>query len=243
MKDFKFKIDGKAFEVSVNEKDDTNVEVTVNGKAYSVELENAPKAAHAIRPAIHNVVSAAAPAAAAGTSSSIKSPLPGNITKILVKNGQKVRKGDVLLTMESMKMENNVSAEQDCTIKNIVAKEGQSVMQDDLLMEIEVAGASATAAAPAPAAPAKPAAPAAPAAAPKATAPAGAKIVASPLPGSVTKILVSTGQTVKVGDILLTMESMKMENNITSEFAGTVKNVFVQQGSTVMQGDNLVEIG
>ena len=66
--------------------------------------------------------------------------------------------------------------------------------------------------------------------------------VSSPLPGSITQIMVTPGQSVKQGDILLIMESMKMANNITSEFEGTVKTIFVQQGASVMQGDNLVEI-
>lgn len=92
------------------------------------------------------------------------------------------------------------------------------------------------------------AAPAArPAAAPKATASApaqaaGSQTVKSPLPGSIVKVMVKAGDAVKVGDTLLTMESMKMENVIKSEFAGTVTAVVVTPGQNVMQDDKLLEI-
>ncbi len=75
------------------------------------------------------------------------------------------------------------------------------------------------------------------------TAPAGTLFkVASPLPGSVFKLNVSVGDTVKVGDCLLVMEAMKMENNIMAEKGGVVQSIKVQVGSTVLQGDILMEI-
>lgn len=81
-------------------------------------------------------------------------------------------------------------------------------------------------------------------AAQQATAPAagGVQVVKSPLPGSIIKVNVKVGDTVKVGDELLTMESMKMENSVKSEFAGVVKAVYAEPGKNVMQEDKLVEI-
>lgn len=237
MKEFKFKIGGKDYEATVVPKEDSNeVQVTVNGKAYTVEVEHKiPQASpHVARP----VAVAAAPAPKAGTAQTIKAPLPGNITKILVSAGQAVKAGDVLLTMEAMKMENNVVAEFDCTVKNVVVKEGQSVNGGDNLVEVEsVASAQAPVAAPAPAAPKAVAA-----AAPAPTPSAGAKTVNAPLPGNVVKIACAVGQQVAAGDVLVVMEAMKMENNIVAESAGTVKAILVQQGSTVQSGDPLVEI-
>ena len=83
---------------------------------------------------------------------------------------------------------------------------------------------------------------AAPTAAPVAAKPAGAAVVKSPLPGSIVKVMVKPGDSIKMGDTLLTMESMKMENVVASEYTGTVKNVLVQAGQNVMQDDKLVEI-
>ena len=151
MKDFKFKINGTEYTASVEEKDDNMVQVTVNGNAYSVEVEHEAPAAPMARPAAVAAPAASAPVTAA--SAKITAPLPGNITKILVSVGQKVQKGDVVMTMEAMKMENNITAEADGTVKAIVAQVGQSVNQGDVLVELEGAAAPAALS---PAAPAPP---------------------------------------------------------------------------------------
>ena len=70
----------------------------------------------------------------------------------------------------------------------------------------------------------------------------GAFKVKAPLPGSIFKLIVNVGDTVKKGDVLLIMEAMKMENNITSEFNGKVINIFVKPGEIVPEGAPLVEI-
>ena len=84
-----------------------------------------------------------------------------------------------------------------------------------------------------------------PAAAPaKATATAGTgNPVKAPLPGTVTDIKVSIGQQVSVGDIVLVLEAMKMQNNIEAEYAGTVTSITVKPGETVMEGSVLLTIG
>ena len=232
MREFKFTIDGKQYNAAVNELEDNFAEVTLNGKTYKVELEKeeAPAAAAVRRPA-----AAAAPASAAPTGlMTVKSPLPGSIVKVLVKAGQAVKKGDVLLTMESMKMENNVAAEADGTVKAIYVEPGKTVMQDDKLLDLETA---AVAAAPAPA-------PAPKAEAPKAAdVPAGGYKVTSPLPGSIIKVLVTEGQDVKKGDTLLTLESMKMENAVMADRDGKVTKIAVTAGQNVMQEDLLLVLG
>jgi len=243
MKDFKFKIDGKDFTTSVDEQGNGQLTVTVNGKAYQVEL---PEHVVAARPTIHPMTAqAAAPAAhtpapapaAAGASATVTSPLPGTITKVNVTAGQKVKKGEVLLVMEAMKMANDVVAEADGTVQQVCVKEGQSVNQGDVLIQLQAEAAAA----PAPAAP-KAAPQPAPAAAPAQKPAAGASAVTAPLPGTVTKVLVAVGQQVKAGETVLTMEAMKMENNITAETAGTVKAILVQPGAQVQSGDALVEL-
>ena len=248
MKTFKFTIAGQPYETTVNEIEPNVAEVTVNGTVFQVEIEKqetVKKTVVAPRPAAHAAAApakAAAPAAPAGTTV-MKSPLPGSIVKVLVQAGQEVKKGDTVLTMESMKMENIIAAEVSGKVKTVLVQPGQNVMQDAPLVEIEVAASAAPAApAPAPAPAAKPAAPAPKAEAPKAAAPAGGNKVVSPLPGSVIKVMVSEGQTVKKGDTLLTLESMKMENAIASEWDGTVSKIAVSAGQNVMQDDLLVVI-
>ena len=252
MKKFKFTIAGQPYDTTVNEIETNVCEVTVNGTVFQVEIEKQEtvkkKSVVAPRPAATATgaaVSASKPAAApasAGTTV-VKSPLPGSIVKVMVQAGQDIKKGDTLLTMESMKMENVIASEVTGKVKSVLVQPGQNVMQDDKLVEIEVAAAAAPAAetpkaSPAPAAPkAEPA----PAPAPKA-APAGGTKITSPLPGSVIKVLVSEGQAVKKGDTLLTLESMKMENAIMAECDGTVSRIAVTAGQNVMQDDLLVVI-
>lgn len=249
MKSFQFTIDGRKYDTTVNEIDGGMAEVTVNGTVFHVGIDQI-KNATSIKPAAPRA--AAAPAAApkvaqaAGTTV-VKSPLPGSIVKVVAAAGQAVKRGDLLLTMESMKMENQVLSEVEGTVKAVLVQPGQNVMQDDKLVEIEtVAIAAAPAAAPAApkAAPApKPAAAPAPAAPKAADMPAGGKKVVSPLPGSIIKVVVAEGQAVKKGDLLLTLESMKMENSVLAECDGTVTKIAVTAGQNVMQDDLLVVLG
>ena len=86
----------------------------------------------------------------------------------------------------------------------------------------------------------------APAAAPAAEHPMAAgtgSSVKAPLPGTITELKVNVGDTVKVGDIVMVLEAMKMQNNIESEFSGTVTSITVKQGETVMEGAVLMTIG
>lgn len=249
MKSFQFTIDGRKYETTVNEIEDNIAEVTVNGTVFHVAIDK-KKTTPSTKPAAPKAAAAApaAPRAAQPAGSVVvKSPLPGSIVKVVAAAGQPVKKGDLLLTMESMKMENQVTSEYEGTIKSVLVQPGQNVMQDDKLVEIEtVAVAAAPAAAPvAPkAAPAPQPAPAAAPAAPKAAeAPAGGKKVVSPLPGSIIKVAVTEGQAVKRGDLLLTLESMKMENQVLAEFDGTVTKIAVTAGQNVMQDDLLVVLG
>ncbi len=239
MKEFQFTIDGRKYETTVNEIEDSVAEVTVNGTTFHVTIDQAKKAT-SIRPTTGRAnVAAPRNTQPAGTVV-VKSPLPGSIVKVVAAAGQAVKKGDLLLTMESMKMENQITSEYEGTIKNVLVQAGQNVMQDDKLVEIETVAVAAPAPEPAPA----PAAPAAPKAeAPKAEAPVGGKNIVSPLPGSVIKVLVSEGQAVKKGDTLVTLESMKMENAIQADCDGTITKIAVAAGQNVMQDDLLVVLG
>lgn len=232
MKDYKFKINGQDYAASVEEQDNGTLNVTVNGKTYQVELPE--KAHHCTHPMVRPAVSAAAGAPAvarpaAAAPGNVVAPLPGTITSVKVKKGQKVKKGDVLLVMEAMKMANDITAEADGTIKNVCVSQGQSVNQGMILIEF-VADAQPATAAPA----------AAPAPAPQPA--AGANCVVAPLPGTVTEVLVKVGDKVSAGQNVLKLEAMKMENCITAESAGTVKAVRVQKGAQVQGGDVLIEM-
>ena len=238
-KGFNFTIGGQKYETTVKEIEPNVAEVVVNGTSFIVEFQkNESKKVKAARVAAPTAAPTAAPVVAkpAGAAT-VKSPLPGSIVKVMVKPGDSVKKGDTLLTMESMKMENVVASEYTGTVKNVLVAAGQNVMQDDKLVEIETV---AVAAAPAPAPVAAPQPKPAPA---PAAAPVGGNKINSPLPGSVISVAVKEGQAVKKGDTLLVLESMKMENPILSDCDGTVTKIAVAAGQSVMQDDLLVVIG
>ncbi|MCL1867639.1 MAG: biotin/lipoyl-binding protein [Paludibacter sp.] len=143
MEKFKFQIDGKPYETEVLSTEGNIVEMTVNGKKYSVELEEevaapvvAAKPAAKQAPAAAPAPKAAAAAPASGNVTTVKSPLPGSIVKIVAQEGAAVKEGDVLLVMESMKMENNITAEFAGTVRKIHVAVSQAVMQDDPLVDI-----------------------------------------------------------------------------------------------------------
>ena len=133
MKEYKFKINGKDYAVKIGEAEGKNLTVNVNGADYQVELENAPVAAPAAAPMAAAPAEAAAPAAAApkaaGAGVTIKSPLPGIIISIDVKEGQAVKRGQKVAVIEAMKMENDILAESDGTVTAIHARKGDSVLE------------------------------------------------------------------------------------------------------------------
>ena len=238
-KGFNFTIGGQKYETTVKEIEPNVAEVVVNGTSFIVEFQkNESKKVKAARVAAPAAAPTAAPVAAkpAGAAT-VKSPLPGSIVKVMVKPGDSVKKGDTLLTMESMKMENIVASEYTGIVKNVLVQAGQNVMQDDKLVEIETVAEAA-----APAAPKAVAAPQPKPAAAPAAAPVGGNKVNSPLPGSVISVAVTEGQAVKKGDTLLVLESMKMENPILADCDGTVSKIAVAPGQSVMQDDLLVVI-
>ena len=68
------------------------------------------------------------------------------------------------------------------------------------------------------------------------------KVVESPMPGSIFKILVKPGDPIRKGEDVLILEAMKMENSITSDYNGTIKRLLVQEGAIVASGAKLIEI-
>ena len=226
--------------------------VTLNGRTYEVEVEagkamlideyaaNAPATAPATAPAA--AAPAAAPAAGGVTVSggeAVNAPMPGNILKINVSAGQSVKKGEVLVVLEAMKMENEIMAPCDGVVSAVPVSKGATVNTGDLLVAI---GGTVTTAAPAPvAAPAPAAAPvAAPAAVPAPAAAVAGDAVKAPMPGNILKVNVAAGQTVAEGEVLVVLEAMKMENEIMAPKAGTVAQVLVQKGAAVNTDDVLV---
>ncbi len=151
MKQYKYTINGAQFDVTIDSIVGTKAKVEVNGIPFEVEMhgsslveEDLPTVSTADMPAA--APAPAAPAAAAptapaaksgpGAGTPVKAPLPGVVTKVLVEAGQAVKKGDTVLVLEAMKMENNITAEADGTVTGICVAAGDSVMEGTTLLTI-----------------------------------------------------------------------------------------------------------
>lgn len=106
-------------------------EVTVNGQVYEVTLRELAEG---------ETVTTTAPSPSSSQSSSqatgnvLKAPLAGNVLAINVSAGQTVKKGDVVLILEAMKMENEVLAPEDGTVSQVLVSAGQTVESDQVLL-------------------------------------------------------------------------------------------------------------
>ena len=142
MKTYKFKINGKDYDVTIGESEGKMLSVNVNGADYQVELENAPAAApsapvemtKAATPSAASVtpsVAEGSPTAKApdGAGEKVNSPLPGVIVEVSVKEGQAVKSGQKVAVLEAMKMENEISAPKDGTITAIHVNKGDSILE------------------------------------------------------------------------------------------------------------------
>lgn len=136
MKTYKFKINGKDYAVDINSIEGNVASVTVNGTAYSVDIEGQSTPAHVVAapaaaqatPAVAQAAPVAKPAAG-GAGKKVTSPLPGVIIEVSVKEGQSVKAGDKVAVIEAMKMENEISATADGTISAIHVAKGDSVLE------------------------------------------------------------------------------------------------------------------
>ena len=144
MKQYKYTINGAQFDVTIDSIVGSKAKVEVNGIPFEVEMQGSSLVEEALptvsteaaaapaAPAAAPAAEPAAPAAAKsgpGAGAPVKAPLPGVVTKILVKEGQGVKKGETVLVLEAMKMENNITAEADGTVTGICVSAGDSVME------------------------------------------------------------------------------------------------------------------
>lgn len=151
-KTLKLEINDKEYAVTINEFSAYEAVVTVNGKTYTVGLKdlgieqvsdlkpkdepNVPSRIPAPSPGVSTSAKSAPKSAIAVPDSAIVAPLPGLILKINIKPGDSIKAGQVVLIMEAMKMENDIQALADGTVKSIAVKEGDSVNEGDVLVEL-----------------------------------------------------------------------------------------------------------
>jgi len=144
MKEYNYKIKGQDFNVKIESVEGDMAVVEVNGVQFDVQLEKPvaqPKPV--VRAVAAPVKTVEAPKAAveaaqvAAGVTAVKAPLPGTINDIRVAVGQAVKKGDTLVVLEAMKMENNIDCDRDGKIASVNVAKGDTVMEGSLLVTIE----------------------------------------------------------------------------------------------------------
>ena len=145
MKEFNYTINGAPYRVVVSNSDSSIIELEVNGTPYKVELgkrENKP-----LSKIKKQVITTPTPQTAttplvtrpkeAGGKSAIQSPLPGIILDIRCQVGDTVKKGQTIMILEAMKMENNILANANGKISQILVQKGDSVLEGADLVIVE----------------------------------------------------------------------------------------------------------
>lgn len=138
MKKYKFTIRGHEYNVHLQEIEGDQAKIEVNGTCYEVQLHNevkkTTKTPKLVRQRVQYKPEDSQIKQVEGGGMKVKAPLPGTIFKLTTSIGQEVKEGDTLLIMEAMKMENNIMAEKAGVIKEIKVKEGDAVLEDDVLV-------------------------------------------------------------------------------------------------------------
>ena len=151
MRTYSYTVNGARYDVTIESLRDQVAKLNVNGVAFDVGIGGAPLyqggasdvVAAAAAPAAPvaaapKAEAAPAPAAkgAAGAGEPVNAPLPGVVTQVLVAAGQAVKKGDTVVVLEAMKMENNITAECDGTVTGVCVAAGDSVLEGTTLLTI-----------------------------------------------------------------------------------------------------------
>lgn len=151
MKQYKYTINGAQFDVTIDSIVGSKAKVEVNGIPFEVEMQGSSLVEEALptvsteatpatttpaAPAAETPAAAPAATSGPGAGTPVKAPLPGVVTKILVSAGLAVKKGDTVLVLEAMKMENNITAEADGSVTGICVSAGDSVMEGTTLLTI-----------------------------------------------------------------------------------------------------------
>jgi len=133
LKKYMVKVNGKVYEVEVEESGNEDTNMTSPLSIKTDQTKQFPKS----EPQPPKIIQPVSSEDERNEEEIIHAPMSGTIVKIKAKVGENVKDGQTLLTLEAMKMENEILAPRDCKITEILVKEGQQVEIDQSLMKIE----------------------------------------------------------------------------------------------------------
>ncbi|MFA5499115.1 MAG: biotin/lipoyl-containing protein [Candidatus Cloacimonadia bacterium] len=244
MKKYKMMINGEKYEAKILSYKGYEAKVNVNGIDYFIEIEKdeGSPTQQVIQTSKACVTQEKISSIKSGNSGKVMAPIPGIVIDVYKKVGDRVETGDVILSLEAMKMESEMTASASGVIKSIEVNKGDSVLEGDLLATIttdKVAEQPKQ----------KKVAPTPQTVRPQATPPSKPRVIAgdgsvrAPIPGIVLDVRVKEGQEIGADDIVIILEAMKMESEIRAGVSGKVLSIDVSKGQTVNEGDILVKVG
>lgn len=150
MNKYQYKVQGVDYEVEIEEVEGNIAKVNVNGIPFEVEMKqpiNAAKHPNIVKPKVQAPIPVATPVTPTTPAKpkptqqaiqghALQAPLPGTITNVLVKEGEEVFAGQVVVILEAMKMQNNIEAEYSGKITSVNVKPGESVMEGAVMLTI-----------------------------------------------------------------------------------------------------------
>jgi len=216
---YRVAVQGRVYDVDVEEVAPSKFLVEVNGKKAVIELEEERKEKKVLTLAERKAESRVE---AAG--SEIKAEMSGSVVRVLVQEGDEVEAGQPVLVLEAMKMENEIPAPVSGRVVRLAVSEGDKVAAGQLLLVIEPSRGSG-----------KAEAKGGGKGNPNPQDPENGKEVKVEMAGTVVRILKKAGESVRAGEPIAVLEAMKMENEIVSPADGVVE-LLIEEGDRVGAG-------
>lgn len=149
MKEYKFKINGTEYSVNINDVEDQDINLEVNGTPYKVSVDHALRQTPKAKPVAARPLQPSSPAPAASSAKPVASPkpveakgvkittpLPGTILDVYVNVGDTIEPGKVVVNLEAMKMENNIESDVQGVVTAVNVHKGDSVLEGDTLVVV-----------------------------------------------------------------------------------------------------------
>ncbi len=140
MKTYNYIINSNKYEVTIDSVEEGKAKVFVNGVEYDVQTDEAEIVATPAPVKVEKAVEESAPAVETGktkTGWAAVTPLPGTIVDVLVAKGDVVRKGQTLVILEAMKMENHIESEVDGVVTEVSVSKGDTVLEGEKIVVLD----------------------------------------------------------------------------------------------------------
>ena len=207
----------RTFRVEVEEISQNRFRVIINGREEIIEMSEK------VREIKKEKKDDSAPAVIEG--GEIRAEMSGTVVKVLVRKGDRIEKGQALLVLEAMKMENEIASHISGIVVDVPVADGDKVQAGDVLAVISPDQSESSSGSQS-----------------RSSSSQDGSVVKSEMAGTVVRVLKKEGENVRSGEAVLVLEAMKMENEVSSPADGVITRIFVDEGSRVQIGDPLFSL-